>query len=175
MIRTNTSPWTALFSAEGRDTAVPPADLAPGDGASAPGAAPRPGPATEGEIAFGDSTDARPETQTGAGTQVPPKGSEQDPAAPPQDGGSTMMIVMVGLFALMYVFLILPQKKKEKERKKMIEAMKKGDKVVSIGGIIGVVSSVEKDQITVRTGDSTKLTFTRSAISRIVDKEEEKK
>ena len=96
-----------------------------------------------------------------------------------QQGGIVSMVLPIALiFVIFYVFIIRPQNKKQKETQKMIDALKKGDKVVTIGGIHGVISSVKDQTVIVKVDDDAKIEFTRSAIaSVIVDKpakEEEK-
>ncbi|MBN2510722.1 MAG: preprotein translocase subunit YajC [Spirochaetales bacterium] len=89
-----------------------------------------------------------------------------------QAGTGQMMTTFVtfGLVILIFYFLIIrPQNKRQKETKKMLEALKKGDKVVSIGGIRGVVQSVKEDTVLVKVDDATKLEFNKSAISGLVD------
>ena len=96
-----------------------------------------------------------------------------------QQGGIVSMVLPIALiFVIFYVFIIRPQNKKQKETQKMIDALKKGDKVVTIGGIHGVISSVKDQTVIVKVDDDAKIEFTRSAVaSVIVDKpakEEEK-
>ena len=79
-------------------------------------------------------------------------------------GLSGLLLPMLILFAIWYFLLIMPQQKKEKKRKAMIAAIKKGDKVVTIGGIHGTVEKIQENIITLKTGTST-MDFTRSAIS----------
>jgi len=89
-----------------------------------------------------------------------------------QQGGIVSMVLPIALiFVIFYVFIIRPQNKKQKETQKMIDALKKGDKVVTIGGIHGVISSVKDQTVIVKVDDDAKIEFTRSAIaSVIVDK-----
>ena len=82
------------------------------------------------------------------------------------------VVLMIGIF---YFFLIRPQNKKQKEMEKMLAALKKGDKVVTIGGIHGVVSSVKEKTIVLKVDDNAKLEFNRSAIASVVNPEAEKK
>lgn len=86
------------------------------------------------------------------------------------NGGSlTGSLVMIGLMiVIFYFFLIRPQKKQEKETKRMIDALKKGDKIVTIGGIYGTVFSVKDSTVVVKVDDSTKIEFTKTAVSRVV-------
>src|SRR5574344_865504 len=80
-------------------------------------------------------------------------------------GGLTMMIPLILIVLIMYFFMIRPQNKKQKETEKMIAALKKGDKVVTIGGIHGVVSSTKEQTVVVKVDDNTKLEINRSAVS----------
>ena len=82
------------------------------------------------------------------------------------------VVLMIGIF---YFFLIRPQNKKQKEMEKMLAALKKGDKVVTIGGIHGVVSSTKEKTIILKVDDNTKLEFNRAAIASVVTPESEKK
>ena len=85
----------------------------------------------------------------------------------PAQQGSILMTVMpfILIIAIFYFFIIRPQNKKQKETQKMIDALKKGDKVVTIGGIHGVVASTKEKTVIVKVDDSTKIEFSRSAIS----------
>ncbi|WP_026955070.1 preprotein translocase subunit YajC [Algoriphagus vanfongensis] len=84
-------------------------------------------------------------------------------------GGGAGIMGQVFLFGsiilIMYFFMIRPQQKKQKESKKFIEEIKKGDEVVTIGGIHGKVSSVEGDTITLELDRGLKVKVEKSAIS----------
>ncbi|PRY89137.1 preprotein translocase subunit YajC [Mongoliibacter ruber] len=69
------------------------------------------------------------------------------------------------IILIMYFFMIRPQQKKQKETKNFLEAMKKGDTVVTIGGIHGKVSSMDGDTITVDLDKGMKIKVEKSAIS----------
>ena len=75
------------------------------------------------------------------------------------------VIPFVLIILIFYFFLIRPQNKKQKETEKMIAALKKGDKIVTIGGIHGVVSSTKEKTVIVKVDDNTKLEFSRTAIA----------
>jgi preprotein translocase subunit YajC len=82
-------------------------------------------------------------------------------------GGSWMLILlMAATFVIFYVLMVLPQKKRAKEHKKMIEAIQKGDKVLTTGGIIGVVTGVDAEHgtVTLKIGEGAKVDFIKSAI-----------
>lgn len=89
-------------------------------------------------------------------------------------GGSTgsMMttFVMFGLIIAVFYFLIIrPQNKKQKETKKMLEALKKGDRVVTIGGIRGKVTNVKEDVVVVKVDENATIEFSKSAVSSVVE------
>jgi len=82
-------------------------------------------------------------------------------------GGSIGTIVLFGgMFVIMYFFMIRPQQKKAKEQKLFRESLKKGDNVVTIGGLHGKISSIEADDtIIVEVDKGIKLKFDRGSIS----------
>ncbi|MCB0494734.1 MAG: preprotein translocase subunit YajC [Cyclobacteriaceae bacterium] len=86
-------------------------------------------------------------------------------ATTPQGGGYTQILFFVGIAVVFYFFMIRPQQKKQKEQKKFLEEIKKGDSVVTIGGIHGKVYSLDDNTITLEVDKSTKMTFERSSIS----------
>ena len=89
-------------------------------------------------------------------------------------GSMLMSVLPFGLIILIfYFFIIRPQNKKQKETEKMLSALKKGDKVVTVGGIHGVISSTKEKTVIVKVDDNAKIEFSRNAItSVIVDKAE---
>ena len=74
---------------------------------------------------------------------------------------------LVLIFIVFYFFIVRPQKKKEDTRKKMIEAVKKGDRVVTIGGIHATVSQVDDTSILVQVDTNTKLRIDKNAVATI--------
>jgi len=78
------------------------------------------------------------------------------------------------IIVIFYFFLIRPQNKKQKETQKMLDALKKGDKVITIGGIHGTVTSVKDKTVIVKVDDDCKLEFNRSAIASVELTEAEK-
>lgn len=97
-------------------------------------------------------------------------------AAPATGSGSLLMTVLplALIFVIFYFFMIRPQNKKQKETEKMIAALKKGDKIITIGGIHGTVSSTKEKTVIVKVDDNTKIEFLRSAISTVVTDKSEK-
>ena len=77
-----------------------------------------------------------------------------------------MNIVMIlGIGVVFYFFMIRPQQKKQKDQKKFLTEIKKGDQVVSIGGIHGKVVEVTETTVTIDVDRGTKLTFEKASIS----------
>lgn len=88
-------------------------------------------------------------------------------------GGSSMLLFLVLMFAAMYFLMIAPQRKRQKAHQKMISELQTGDKVLTIGGIIGVITNVDNDAktFTVKVSDNTKIEFLKSAIQdKLTDK-----
>lgn len=80
-------------------------------------------------------------------------------------GNYSFIILMVATIAIFYFLLIRPQKKKEKDRMEMITALKKGDKVITAGGMYGIIDSFkEGDIVVLKISGNTKVEFLKSAI-----------
>lgn len=86
------------------------------------------------------------------------------------DGGSMIStLLMFGvIIAIFYFMIIRPQSKRQKERQKMLEAMKKGDKVVTSGGIHGKIVAMEDKTVLLEIADNVKVKVEKSAISAVV-------
>ncbi len=99
--------------------------------------------------------------------------------APPAEGGADsgiMNLVFLGaIFVVFYFFIIRPQSKRQKEIKNKVSEMKKGDKVVTSSGIIGVLSSIEEDSVLIEVGSNVKIRFLTSAITDVNPNKAEKK
>lgn len=74
-------------------------------------------------------------------------------------------IMIIGLFAIMYFILLRPQIKQQKETKKMVEALKVGDKIITTGGIWGEIDSVDRDRVRLKIADKMKVMISRSAVA----------
>jgi preprotein translocase subunit YajC len=64
----------------------------------------------------------------------------------------SMIIMLVVMFGIMYFMMIRPQKKKEKAVKNMLDALKRGDRICTIGGLYGTVTAVKDDTVTIKLG-----------------------
>ena len=90
--------------------------------------------------------------------------------------GFAQFIPLILIFIIFYFFLIRPQQKRVKDHKTMVESLKRGDEVITAGGIIGVVDRVmEDDRIEVIIGENTKVQIIRSTVTSLLQKEEIKK
>jgi len=90
--------------------------------------------------------------------------------------GISQFIPLILIFIIFYFFLIRPQQKRVKDHKFMVESLKRGDEVITSGGIIGKVERVmEDDRIEVLIGEDTKVEIIRSTITSLLKKEEVKK
>jgi preprotein translocase subunit YajC len=101
-----------------------------------------------------------------AGAAPAPKGGFGDP---------TFIFMMVAMFAIIYFLMLRPQAKKQKETQRMLNELKKGDKVLTVAGIIGIVGNVKDSSVMVKVADSTVLEFKKAAITAVLnfeDKEE---
>jgi preprotein translocase subunit YajC len=79
-------------------------------------------------------------------------------------GGSMQFIFLAAILVVFYFFFIRPQTKKAKEQRKFREALKKGDKVVTIGGVHGKILEVKETTVVLDVGNQLKLTVEKSAI-----------
>jgi len=97
-------------------------------------------------------------------------------AAASSTGQMVSTLVTFGLVFVVFYFLIIrPQNKKQKEAKKMIDAVKKGDKVVTIGGVHGTVHSVKEGTVIVKVDDDCRIEFSKSAIATVLAPKAEEK
>ena len=91
--------------------------------------------------------------------------------AAPREGGSNSMVFllqMVAIGVIFYFLLIRPQRKEQQRHRQMIEELKKGDEVVTNGGIIGTVVHAQDDRLTIKTGENTRILVQRSRIAQVL-------
>lgn len=94
-----------------------------------------------------------------------------------QEDSTVNMLMMLGTVAaviLVFYFLIIrPQNKKQKQLQNMLNSLKKGDKVSTIGGMRAVVSAVKEQTVILKVDDQTKLEFNKNAIAQVLERTEE--
>lgn len=76
------------------------------------------------------------------------------------------------LFVIFYFLLIRPQQTQQKKRKEMLGSLQKGDRVVSIGGIYGMIKEIKEDSVVLRIADNVNIKLARGGIDRIIKDEE---
>lgn len=95
-------------------------------------------------------------------------------APSPDGGGGNLMstIIMFGaIFLIFYFMIIRPQQKRSKEREKMLSNIEKGDKVVTSGGIHGIIAGIDEKTVLLAITENVKVKVERSAISSVASKE----
>jgi len=80
------------------------------------------------------------------------------------------MIIMVGLFAVMYFVLIRPQQKRAKELKIMIDSISKGDEVITAGGLLGKITKIGESYMTLEVASGVELQVQRTAVVQVLPK-----
>jgi len=85
-------------------------------------------------------------------------------AAPGGNSAIMQFVMLGGILVVFYFFMIRPQMKRQKDEKKFRENIKKGDKVVTIGGMHGKIASVEDDSVLLEVDENVKLRFEKAAI-----------
>lgn len=91
------------------------------------------------------------------------------PAASP-DGGIMPIIFLIGMFAIMYLFIIRPQMKRQKEHKKLVEGLGKGDEVQTLGGLLGKITEMDDNYIKLEIAENTVVSVRRAAVEAVLPK-----
>lgn len=87
-----------------------------------------------------------------------------------QSDGSFSLIMIVVIFVLFYFMLIRPQNKRAKEQREMISKLKKGDEIVTSGGILAKVTSLDEQYIKIALAEGVEITIQRGAVSSMLPK-----
>jgi preprotein translocase subunit YajC len=104
----------------------------------------------------------------------------QAQSAPPVDnsplaqffsGGLSFPVMMAIMFAILYFMVIRPQSRERKKLEQRVNALKKGDKVLTTSGIFATVVSVEDDRAVLRISEETKVEFTKGSIAQVLTQE----
>lgn len=91
-------------------------------------------------------------------------------AAPAGGGGMESIILLLAMFAIMYFLLIRPQMKRAKEQRAMVEALQKGDEVVAAGGLVGRITKLSDQYLTLEVAPNTELVLQRNAVQVVLPK-----
>ena len=100
-----------------------------------------------------------------AWAMAPQQGGE---GGQPQGGGGSMIFIMVGFIAIFYFLLLRPQKKQQRERQNMLDSIKKGDRIQTSGGLLGMVTAVDQKEITLRIAPEVRVKIARGAVAAVL-------
>jgi preprotein translocase subunit YajC len=87
-----------------------------------------------------------------------------------QGGGIESMLLIVVMFGVLYFLMIRPQMKRAKEHKAMVEALQKGDEIISAGGLLGRVSKIDDGYVTLEVAKGVEMQLQRSAVQVVLPK-----
>ncbi|MGA2507409.1 MAG: preprotein translocase subunit YajC [Chitinispirillaceae bacterium] len=95
-------------------------------------------------------------------------GQDKKPV-PPMGGLGGLMPMLIFMFVIIYFMMIRPEQKKSKERQKLIAGLKKGDKVLTAAGMIGMVGNVKETTVMVKIAENTVVEFAKSAVTQVMN------
>lgn len=90
----------------------------------------------------------------------------QAAAQQPAQGGGYFWVMMILLFVIMWLFMIRPQRKQQKELEKFRSELKRGDKIVTVGGIFGTIDEIKDDSVLIKVDGDVKLRVSKNAIQK---------
>ena len=82
------------------------------------------------------------------------------------------LVILAVFFGLMWLLLIRPQQQQQRRRREMLARLKPGDKVLTIGGILGTLTRVDEDTVRLRVADKVEIKLTREAVARVLGKDD---
>ena len=91
-----------------------------------------------------------------------------------EGGGASFFLMMGVIFVIMYFLVFRPQQKQAKQLREMIAALKKGDKIISTGGLHGTITGLTDDTVTMEIAPKVRVKISRASVSRLMRKEESK-
>jgi preprotein translocase subunit YajC len=94
----------------------------------------------------------------------------QAPAGAPPGGDMSFFIMMILMFGVLYFFMIRPQMKRQKEAKKMIDELQKGDEIVTAGGVVGRITKLSEGYLTLEVAPNTEMVVQRGAVQLLLPK-----
>ena len=89
-----------------------------------------------------------------------------------EGGGASFFLMMGVIVVIMYLLVIRPQQRQAKQHRAMIAALKKGDKIISTGGLHGTISGLTDDVVTMEIAPKVRVKISRASVSRLMKKEE---
>ncbi|HEX2649734.1 MAG TPA: preprotein translocase subunit YajC [Burkholderiales bacterium] len=82
----------------------------------------------------------------------------------------SFFIMMIVMFGVLYFFMIRPQMKRQKEQKKMVDELQKGDEIVTVGGVVGRITKISDAYLTVEVAQNTEMVVQRGAVQLLLPK-----
>ena len=101
---------------------------------------------------------------------IPSAFAQQAPAGAPPGGDKSFLIMMILMFGVLYFFMIRPQMKRQKEQKKMVDELQKGDEVITAGGVVGKITKLSEGYLTLEIAQGTEIVVQRMAVSLLLPK-----
>lgn len=98
--------------------------------------------------------------------------SQQTQQTAPSGGFGSLLPMLAFMFVIIYFFMIRPEQKKQKERVEMLKNIKKGDKVLTAAGIIGIVGNIKENTVMIKIGENSVVEFTKSAVTSVINEKE---
>ncbi len=95
--------------------------------------------------------------------------SQETQQTAPSGGFGSLLPMLAFMFIIIYFFMIRPEQKKQKERAEMLKNIKKGDKVLTAAGILGVVGNIKENTVMIKIGENSVVEFTKSAITSVIN------
>lgn len=92
------------------------------------------------------------------------------PASAPPGGGMAQLFIFIAIFVAFWFLMIRPQMKREKERQKMIEGVQRGDELVTVGGVLGKVASIDDQYLTLEIADKVEVQVLKSSVQAVLPK-----
>ncbi len=102
-------------------------------------------------------------------------GATPTQTAQPQESMLSLLIMPLAIFVIFYFLLIRPQRKQQKERANMLNQIKKGDRVMTNGGLFGTIVSLKENEVVLEVDENVRLRFSRAAIAQVVTSDEKSK
>lgn len=97
----------------------------------------------------------------------------EDPAAVTPGGGSGPLLMMVVMFALMYFLIIRPQRRQRKEHEERTKALRSGDKIITSGGIYGLITNVKVGTVIVKIAENVRIEVDKASVATVLSKSDE--
>ncbi|NMA02414.1 MAG: preprotein translocase subunit YajC [Clostridia bacterium] len=83
------------------------------------------------------------------------------------------IVLLIAFFGLIYFMMIRPQQKQQQKRKSMLDSLQVNDKIVTIGGIQGIIKALREDNLVIEIAENVEITILRTAVGHVIEEEDE--